>query len=183
MESYGSIIVTNRGREFCVTQKRGAWCVFPTPLYAVEEIEIMQKANRTINGYYESLQGSISYMEGLGSVTRIARQVSKLAGELLDRIAVDEDQTRSGFSAVCPPKIMFYTKDEFEINRTRPGAAAPLGLRAIFSTKDGKPGWNIMVDTGTGAQAASRLRAWLPSSDPAIGRIVKYINRYTRVER
>ena len=148
-----------------------------------EEIEIMQKANRTINGYYESLQGSISYMEGLGSVTRIASQVSKLAGELLDRIAVDEDPTHPGYSTAFPPKIVFYTKDEFEINRTRPGAAAPLGLRAIFSTKDGKPGWNIMVDTGTGAQAASRLRAWLPSSDPAIGRIVEYINRYTRVER
>lgn len=183
MEPHGSIIVTNRGREFCVTQKRGAWCVFPTPLYAVEEIEIMQKANRTINGYYETLQGSIHYMEGLGSVTRIANRVSKLVGELLDHIAVDEDQTRSGFNAVCPPKIVFYTKDEFEINRTRPRAASPLGLRAIFSTKDGKPGWSIMVDTGTGTQAASRLRAWLPSSDLAIGRIVEYINRYTRVER
>lgn len=183
MESYGSIIVTNRGREFRVTQKRGAWCVFPTPLYEVEEIEIMQKANRTINGYYESLQGSIHYMEGFGSVTRIANRVSKLVGELLDNIAVDEDQTRSGYSAVCPPKIMFYTKDEFEINRTRPRAAAPLGLRMIFSTKDGMPGWTITIDTGTGTEAASRLRAWLPSSDPAIGRLVEYINSYARVER
>jgi hypothetical protein len=182
MEPHSSIIVTNRGQEFSVTQKNGAWRIYPTPLYAVEEIEIMQKANRTVNGYYESLQGSIYYMEGL-VVTRITNHVSKLAGELLDSIAIDEDPTRSGYDSAFPPKIVFYTKEEFEINRTRPRAAAPLGLRAIFSPQDGKSGWTIMVDTGTGAQAASRLRAWLPSSDPAIGRIVEYINRYTRVER
>lgn len=183
MEPNGSIIVTNRGREFRVTQKNGAWCVFPTPLYADEEIEVMRKANRTINGYYESLQGSIHYMEGLGSVTRIANQVSKLVGELLDNIAIDGDPTRSGYNAVFPPKIVFYTRDEFEINRTRPRAAAPLGLRALFSTKEGKPGWTIMIDTGTDTEAASRLRAWLSSSDQTIGRLVEYINSYMRVER
>ena len=183
------IIVTNRGQEFRVTQKNGAWCVFPTPLFADEEIEIMRKANRTINGYYESLQGSINYMEGLGSVTRIAKQVSKLVGELLDSIAVDEDPTRSGLGSSFSPKIVFCARDEFEISRKRPRAVAPLGLRALFSTRGdeaflgGKPGWTITIDTGTGAKAAERLRAWLPSSDPAIGRLVEYINRYTRVER
>lgn len=184
-----NILVTVHGHEYSVKQKNGGWCVFPTPLHADDEIEVLRKANRTVNGYYESLQGSIIYMEGLGSATRITMQVAKLIGDLLANIVIDEDPTRSGYDTAYSPKIVFHNRDEFEIIRKRPNAAAPLGLRALFTPTEstmfpnGKPGWNITIDTGTGAKAADRLHAWLPSSDPAVGRLIDYINRYTRMER